>query len=306
MTKSIFSALAVLTLINPLAGQVKENTETPQVLIMTSDDSFKAWIVNAVGRDLRYTETENSTDFRDVRISSVNVYFLEPSAFTEAMALYRTRNYKEAHAAFAKCAGLYKKFEEVPGNYSTLGTFYQMECSRKLEDLATLEKEMSTFIDKPLLNQQHKTQLEINDVFWDAVRTKAWSRLISINEDPDWAERKLAGSLRAQVSYCSALAYEGEKQPMKALNAYNGTFVADLAASEVLTRKAALACLRILKSHKDVQLAMKLYGTDDYSESSTGAFLIKEGIALVKLWGKSLGGGTSLPREYKVFLKYDK
>lgn len=306
MTKSLFSTLALLSLISPLAAQVKENVETPQVLIMTDDDSFKAWIVNAAGRELRYTETEKSTDYVDARISAVNVYFLEPSAFSEAMGLYRSRNYKEAHAAFKACADLYQKFEEVPGNYSTLATFYQMECSRKLEDLTTLEAEMSTFIADSLLNNQHKVQLEINKVFWDAVRTKAWERLIAISEDPDWAERKLAGSQRAQLSYCVALAYEGVKKPLKALNAYNGTFVADFAASEVLTNKAALACLRILKNHEDVALAIKLFGTEEYSDNSNGAFLLREGIALVKLWDKSLGGGNKLPDEYKFFLKYDK
>ncbi|MEN8693699.1 MAG: hypothetical protein ACN4GG_05205 [Akkermansiaceae bacterium] len=306
MTKSIFSALATVSLISPaVAQQVKENINTPQVLIMTEDDSFKAWIVNSAGRELRYTETENSTDYVDARISSVNVYFLEPSAFAEAMGLYRSRNYKEAHTAFAKCAALYEKFEEIPGNYSSLATFYQMECSRKLEDLATLEAEMEKFIATPLLNNQHKLQLEINKVFWDAVRTKAWERLISIGKEPEWAERKLAGSLRAQVNYCLALAYEGVKEPIRALNAYNGTFVADFAASEVLTSKSALACLRILKGHEDVVLAMKLFGTDEYSENSNGAFLLREGVALVKLWDKSLGCGAELPEEYKVFLKYD-
>ena len=306
MKKSLFSALALLSLAGPATAQREENVETPQVLIMTDDDSFKAWIVNAAGRELRYTETENSTAYVDARIAAVNVYFLEPSAFTEAMGLYRSRNYKDAHAAFKACAELYKKFEEVPGNYSTLATFYQMECSRKLEDLKSLDEELSKFIATPLLNNQHKVQLEINKIFWDAVRTKAWSRVISISEDPDWSERKLAGSQRAQINYCTALAYEGVKQPLKALNAYNGAFVADFAASEVITSQSALACLRILKSHEDVILAMKLFGTEEYSENSNGAFLLKEGIALVKLWDKSLGGGMKLPEEYKFFLKYDK
>ncbi|MDB4382205.1 hypothetical protein N9Z40_04890, partial [Akkermansiaceae bacterium] len=124
--------------------------------------------------------------------------------------------------------------------------------------------------------------------------------------DLEWEERKLAGDLRAQVSYCTGLALEGVDKPLKALNAYNGAFVADFAASEVITRKAGLACLRILKTHEDVVLAMKLFGTDDFEENSNGAFLIKEGIALIKLWDKSLGGGEPLPAEYKVFLKYDK
>ena len=273
---------------------------------MTDDDSFGAWIVTADRRKLRYTETENSTSYEDKLISAVNVYFLEPSAFSEAMALYRSRSYKEAHAQFGMCKDLYKKFQTVPGNYSTLAAFYQMECTRKQEDLAILDAEMEVFLADQLLHRSQKIQLEINSVFWDAVRTKAWNRIVSIGQDPKWSERKLSGGQRAQVSYCMALAYEGTKQPTKALNSYNGAFVADFSASEVITRKSALSCLRILKSHEDVLLAMKLFGTEEYSENSNGAFLIREGIALVKLWDKSLGGGAKLPDEYKIFLKYDK
>jgi hypothetical protein len=54
-----------------------------------------------------------------------------------------------------------------------------------------------------------------------------------------------------------------------------------------------------------VKLAMKLFGTNDYNENSNGAFLIREGVALVRLWDKSLGGGEKLPQEYKSFLKYE-
>lgn len=305
MKKFLLSALALISTATFGYSQVEENTKTPRVLIMTKDDSFGAWIVSSAKRKVRYTETENSTAYKDVRLGDVNIYFLEPSAFSEAMALFRSRNYKEAHAKFAACAELFKKFNAIPGNYSTLAGYYQMECSRKQEELTTLGTEMELFIGDQLVHQSQKLQLQINDVFWDAVRVKAWSRLVSIGEDPKWAERKLSGGQRAQLNYCLALAYEGEKQPLKALNAYNSAFISDFSASEVLTRKSALACLRILKGHEEVKLAMKLFGTDEYSKNSNGAFLLREGVALVKLWDKALGGGEPLPENYKVFLKYN-
>lgn len=305
MKKFLLSALALIGTTTFGISQVQENTKTPRVLIMTADDSFGAWIVSSAKRKVRYTETENSTAYKDVRLGDVNIYFLEPSAFSEAMALYRSRNYQAAHAKFKACAELYQKFNAIPGNYSTLAGYYQMECSRKQEDLATLGTEMESFIADQLVHKSQKLQLQINDIFWEAVRVKAWSRLISIGEDPKWAERKLSGGHRAQVNYCLALAYEGEKQPIKALNAYNSAFISDFSASEVLTRKSALACLRILKGHEEVKLAMKLFGTDEYSKNSNGAFLLREGVALVKLWDKALGGGDPLPEDYKMFLKYN-
>ncbi|MDB4578297.1 hypothetical protein N9105_03195 [Akkermansiaceae bacterium] len=302
MKTFLISALTLVSAASFVAGQTKE----PRALIMTEDDDFPAFIVASSAKTLRYRETEQSTNYKDVRLSSINVYFLEPEEFTEAMELYRSRQYKAAFEKFGICAAAYKKVDEVPGNYSTLATFFQMECHRKLGDLEALEKMVETFVAGPLMRQQHLAQIEIYKVFWDAVRTKAWPRIVSIATDLEWEERKLAGDLRAQVSYCTGLALEGVDKPLKALNAYNGAFVADFAASEVITRKAGLACLRILKTHEDVVLAMKLFGTDDFEENSNGAFLIKEGIALIKLWDKSLGGGEPLPAEYKVFLKYDK
>ncbi|MGJ8697602.1 MAG: hypothetical protein ACSHYF_14890 [Verrucomicrobiaceae bacterium] len=296
------SALSLFSTVTLLSGQVA--SKEPRALIMTEDDTISGFVVASSSKSLRYKETEQSTNFKDVRLSSVNVYFLEPPEFTEAMEVYRNRNYEEASEKFALCAETYKKVDEVKGNYSTLAVFYQMECARKLGNLTKLSEMMSTFIAEPLIRKEHLTQIELNNVFWEAVRTKAWARLIAIGTDPDWQDKVFSGSLRAQINYCMGMAYEGEKEPLKALNAYNGAFVADFSASEVLTRNAALACLRILKDHEAVVLGMKLYGTDDYDEASTGAFLIREGLALVKLWDKSLGGGQKMPEEYKVFLKY--
>jgi hypothetical protein len=304
MKKFLFSALSLVSASSFVFGQTE--TKEPFALIMTEEDSFSAYIVASSKVSLRYREQKQSTTYKNVRLASTNVYFIEPAEYTQAMELFRARKYVEARDQFTICAATYAKVDEVPGNYSTLANYFVLECHRKLGDLNALDTALERFIAGPLLHQQDHAQIEIYKVFWDAVRTSAWSRLVSIAGDPEWEEKKLAGELRAQVSYCTGLAYEGIKKPGMALNAYNGAFVADFAASEVITRKAALACLRILKNHEDVVLAMKLYGSEEYDENSNGAFLIREGIALVKLWDKSLGGGEKIPAEYKVFLKYDK
>ena len=296
MKTFLFSALSLVSASSFVFGQTE--TKEPFALIMTEGDSFSAYIVASSKLSLRYREQKQSTTFKNVRLASTNVYFIEPAEYTQAMELFRARKYVEI------CAATYAKVDEVPGNYSTLANYFVLECHRKLGDLNALDTALESFIAGPLLHQQYHAQIEIYKVFWDAVRTSAWSRLVSIAVDPEWEEKKLAGELRAQVSYCTGLAYEGNKKPGMALNSYNGAFVADFAASEVITRKAALACLRILKNHEDVVLAMKLYGSEEYDENSNGAFLIREGIALVKLWDKSLGGGEKIPAEYKIFLKY--
>lgn len=276
----------------------------PRILIITDKDTFTGYMLDSNKTKFLWRESKISTVRREQSLRTCTVYFLQAPEFTEALELYKSRNYKDAATKFAACAEEYSNFTEVKGNPSTLAAFYEMECYRRLEDLEKLSGLVEKFDPENLLQTYHKVQYEIYGVFWDAVRTKSWNRLDQICRDEDWRNRKLPGSLRAQIAYCHGLALEGAGQPIKALNAYNNAFVADFSASEELTRKSALNCLRILHDHEDVKTTMELYSTEDYSDDSNGAALIKEATALLKLWDKVLGAGEKIPAKYKVFLKY--
>ncbi|HBE96017.1 MAG TPA: hypothetical protein DDW68_02450 [Verrucomicrobiales bacterium] len=301
MKKIVTTALVLAT---SLGSAFAQNEKEPRALMFKGDDVLTGWIVAANDKVLRYKEKENSTVYRDLRLSTAKVYFLEPPEFTEAMELFKSRNYAEAKDKFEACAKIYKKVDEIKGNYSTLSTFYQMECLRKLEELAQLSPLIEGLNFELLARTEHHTQVKIYSVFWEAVRTKSWSRLDAIASDPEWRNLKVSGGLRAQMSYCQGLALEGIDKPIQALTAYNHAFVSDFAASEEITRKAALNCLRIIDNDDSVKLAKKLYNTEDHNPDSTGAFLIKEGIALIKLWDKTLGNGATLPANYKGLLKF--
>ncbi len=301
MKKIVTTALVLAT---SLGSAFAQNEKEPRALMFKGDDVLTGWIVAANDKVLRYKEKENSTVYRDLRLSTAKVYFLEPPEFTEAMELFKSRNYAEAKDKFEACAKIYKKVDEIKGNYSTLSTFYQMECLRKLEELAQLSPLIEGLNFELLARTEHHTQVKIYSVFWEAVRTKSWSRLDAIASDPEWRNLKVSGGLRAQMSYCHGLALEGIDKPIQALTAYNHAFVSDFAASEEITRKAALNCLRIIDNDDSVKLAKKLYNTEDHNPDSTGAFLIKEGIALIKLWDKTLGNGATLPANYKGLLKF--
>ena len=288
-----------LVLATSLGSAFAQKEKEPRALMFTDKNVLKGWIVAANDKVVRYKETENSTVYRDLRLAAAKVYFLEPPEFTEAMELFKSRNYAEAKDKFEACAKIYKKVDEIKGNYSTLSTFFQMECLRKLEDLAQLSPLIESLNFELLGRAEHHTQVKIYSVFWEAVRTKSWSRLDAIASDPEWRNLKVSGGLRAQMSYCHGLALEGLDKPIQALTAYNHAFVSDFAASEEITRKAALNCLRIIDNDDSVKLAKKLYNTEDHNPDSTGAFLIKEGIALIKLWDKTLGNGATLPANYK-------
>ncbi len=300
--KKILTAALVLT--SSLASLTSLRAAEAEVLIMTSDDTFKGLMVAADKSNFLWRETAKSTVTRKQSRRSATVYFFQPAEFTEALELYKSRNYKDAASKFAEVEKAYNKIDEIPGNPSTLAGFYELECYRRLEDLEALNTKIAKYSPENLLQEYHKLQYEMYGVFWDAVRTKSWSRLDSIVSDDKWRKRKLPGSLRAQIAYCHGLALEGMERPTDALIAYNNAFVADFSASEELSRKSAENCLRILLNHKDVQTAMKLYPTEDYSDDSNGAQLIKEGTALLTLWEKVLGAGEKVPEKYKVFLKF--
>ena len=297
MKKILTTALFVAASLGSLSAA------EPRILIVTDKDTFSGYMAAADNTAFLWRENEKSTVTRKQSQKTCTVYFIQPPEFTEAMDLYRSRNYKDAAEKFALCVEAYSKVKEVPGNPSVLAGFYQMECARRLEDLETLATLFATFAPENLLQEFHKVQYEMYGVIWDAVRTKSWSRLDTICRDEKWRNRKLPGNLRAQLAYCHGLALEGGNQPIKALNAYNNAFVADFSASEEITRKSATNCLRILLDHEDVKTTMGLYPTEDYSDDSNGAMLIKEGTALLKLWDKVLGAGEKVPVKYKEFLK---
>lgn len=298
--KTILTAAFALTASLGSALAQKE----PRVLLMTDKETYSGFMVSADKTNILWKETEASTVRRQLSLATTTVYFIEPVEFTEAMELFKSRNYKDARTKFTACADLYEKVREMKGNFSTLAKFYEMECARKLEDLDGLAALHAKFDPENLLHEYHKLQVKIYGIFWDAVRTKSWSRLDGLVMADEWRKTRLPGNLRAQLAYCHGLALEGMKMPTKALNTYNGAFVADFGASEEITKKAALNCLRIISEHPDVKLTMDLYKTEDYRDDSSGAFLIKEGTALIKLWDKTLGSGEKLPENYKIFLKY--
>jgi hypothetical protein len=191
-----------------------------EVLIITDKDTFKGLIIAADKTHFLWRESDISTVSRKQSRGTCTVYFYQPADFTEAMELYKSRNYKDAAEKFAAVEEAYSKINEIEGNPSTLAGFYQLECLRRMEDLEGLMAKAETYDPENLLQEFHKVQYEIYSVFWDAVRTKGWTRLDAIANDEKWRNRKLPGNLRAQISYCHGLAQEGMDKPIKALNAY--------------------------------------------------------------------------------------
>lgn len=271
---------------------------------LTKDGSTtRIWIEKSDAKKITYRENPKSVNRLVASTRDTSIFFFTPPEYSTALALYENRQYGEAKPAFAAAREKYKFTNQLQGNFSTLAGFYEIECTRKLGNYEEIETLFKTFKPGPLLLKTHQTQLEINPIY-NAIRTEDWPRLNILCDE--WSEKRVTGSIRAQLEYAHGLALKGLGKPEEALNALNKALVADYAASEILVRKAALACFAIYTEHPEVQLARKLHGTPDESPNSAGALLLSEAAALVEMWNTALGRGEALPDDYKAFLKFKK
>lgn len=286
----------------PAAPAAVAPQQAPAMLIYDDGTSDNIYVVAATKTMVRFKPTPQAIDTEDINLSSVQaLYLLEPKVYRDAMELYQARKYAEAKDLFAQAKMLYKPTAALDNNYSTLGAFYELECLRRLGDLEGLSKALEGFRKDGLTREHHLRQLEVY-VFWDAVRQKSWDRLVALGEAR--LQEKLPSYQRAQVAYCVAQAYEALKQPSKALNAYNTAMVADIGATEEIADKSAIAVMRIHMASPEVQLAMKLWKTEDENKSSSGYLHLQEAASVAGLYDLTLGGGKKLPNEFVPLLKY--
>ena len=245
------------------------------------------------------------------------IYFYEPQIFTEAMNLYRAKNYSEAKVKFAECEASFKSVDSLPDNYATLAGFYKMECSRRSGDHEALSAELEKYRKDGLTRENHHLQLEVY-TFWEAVRLKDWARIDRLAMGDSWQGRKVPSELRVQIEYCHALALdelakEGLKEGSKedpsrwgaAINAYNRVLSADATASIDLVLMAANNLMRIYSEDKGVQAAMKNRKDGANKTFSAGDQKLMEANTLAQYY-KQVGFHEIQPlsADYEEFLKY--
>lgn len=236
-----------------------------------------------------------------------SIYLYEPDVFNEAMRLYRAKNYAEAKAKFAECEATYKAVDSLPDNYSTLGGFYKMECSRRLYDLEALSSELEKFRKDGLTRNFHFQQLEVY-ALWEAVRLEDWARLDRLALS--WMDRKFPSELRVQIEYCHALALEQLVKEAPArfeelVDAYNRVLTADASASIDLVLKAANSLLRIYAEDEDVVFVMKNWDPSEDRAALAGDQKLMDAINLVSYY-KQVGYDAIQPLlpNYEKFLDY--
>ena len=298
-------SMALIVAVSPLASAV----DAPARLMRKDSSHDDVLISSYRNKTVTYKMSKTDLNIAKVTMSKLDsIYFYKPRIFSEAMALYKMRNYAEAKEKFAACEKAFKKVDSAPNNYGTLAGFYVLECSRRQFDLGALSSEQEKFRKDGLTRETQLQQLEVN-AFWEAVRSKSWERLDRLAQG--WQKRKVTGSQRAQIAYCHGLALEelAKKNPKRiteALNSYNRALSADFTASHEIVVAAAHNALRIYNSNPNVKLAIKLWGTEDESKGSSGYQYLLEANTLTKLYMQA-GWESQKPLdpEYKKFLKFE-
>jgi hypothetical protein len=277
-------------------------TQAKALLVFGENDFKDVWIELAEKGQFRYRDTETAIDRKIEKIAATEaIFFYEPAAYTAARDLYQGRRFEEAKELFGRIRESLKGLRDMPNNHSTLSGFYELECMRHLGDLAGLVAALDSFRPESLTRAHHRVQYDLYTL-WSAVHTKSWDRLDKICVDR--RKEAMPGYQRAQVAYCHGLALEGLKKPIQALNAYAGALVADYGDSESIVHQAALNSLRVYLADPEVQLAIKLWGTDDEDPNAAGRFRLLEAAALANTYQDLLAPGKPLPSEYKELLKF--
>jgi hypothetical protein len=279
-----------------------DSFQAPALLIGKTGGSREIQLIEVAGNSFRYRAEENSSTTSEGRLpEDGTLHPFEPPGYSAAMDLYQARKYTEAKAAFIAVKDRFQPIQSLEGGPVAMAAFHEMECLRKLGDLNGLAAALQNFPKGALTRETQLRQLELY-VLWDAVRTMSWELLETLAGER--ANTRLPGDQRAQVEYCHGLALEGLNRPDEALAAYQAAMTADSGASEEITRQAALRILAIHKANPAVLSALKLRASGKACDDSMACADLAEAAAVAGLFELSLGAGTPLPAEFRLFLKY--
>ena len=96
MKKILTAALFLAASVTSLFGATEA-----RILIVTEEDTFTGWMMDATKLKFLWRETQETLVKREQSLLSCTVYFLQAPEFTEALELYKSRNYRDAAPKFA-------------------------------------------------------------------------------------------------------------------------------------------------------------------------------------------------------------
>ena len=269
-------------------------------IVKKNGKAKRAYLSKVSKKAITYIDNPKDTSGSEVLKEEVQtIFFYQPKSFAKALALFNNYRFQDAYDLFTDCKMKYKPYDALDGNYSTIAGFYELECVRRLGDLARLDQLLNDFRPAPLLDENHLTQLAIYP-FWHAVHTASWERLLTLA--PQWENKKLPGTQRAQIAFCHALALEalGEREGAL-LKFHEALAVSDLKEQNLIS-KACAKIIFLITEQKEVLEYLKL-PLDTRSQSSRLYHEVLAASSVAKLWSQLSHSGSSFPSEYQPLLK---
>lgn len=296
-TLTVLAAAAV----SPLLAQA---AVVNRAILIKKDGAIQTvWVTAASKTTVRFRPTEQSTATQDIRRSDLaSVYLVEPESFTTAMDQYKEKDYATALKSFVTIKDQYKSLVELPGNYSTLAAYYEMECQRLLGNYGTLNDLRARIDQGSLLDSTHIAQIEL-DALWMAFGEKGWDRVEIIGRQE--LEKELTVDQRVQAAYCYGIALEQNGKPQEALNALNRAVIGNSYHSIDLSKLAVIAILRIHDANPALQKAMETWGTENENPTDPGRAPLIEAGSVAGFYSTVLAPGEKAPAEVTKFLKYE-
>lgn len=298
---NIFAKLLLLAAITiaPVSAKVAKAR-----LIIDDIDFEDVFLVAASDTKIRFQRTEFGASTEDMLREDVQtIFFFEPDLFTTAKRTYDLGNYEQALGEFRTCKKEFERLNNIPGNYSSLAGFYEMECLRRLGRYPELKDARLNFNPEGLRRQTMRDQIELYRM-WEQLGDESWRALASSGSERIFVTRN--PSHRVQVAYCTGVAQVNMLQPLLALDSFAVAMTADGGASADLARESAIQSLDIYLKDEVTTLAreQETSGSDDFNPAGVGALRLAQAGSIITVFENSFGIGHTLPERFEVFRRY--
>lgn len=276
----------------------------PAKLIIDDTDFEDVFLVAASDTKVRFQRSEFGQSTEDMEREFIqSIYFIEPDEFAAAKRTFDLGDYETALKQMQAVKREYRTLNNLPGNYSSLAGFYEMECLRNLGRLTELKEARLNFDPTGLTRQYQREQIDLYRL-WEQMADESWRSLA--NTAPDLALSTRVSGLRAQYGYLGGMGMMNASQPIKALNSFAIAMTADGGASKKIARESAIQSLEILLADESTTFAreQEAAGAEDYNPQSVGALRNVQAGAVITVYENSFGIGYPLPEKFEVFRKY--
>ena len=281
---------------------VAQQTRIEAISIPNTGSPQRIWINEVTNSNIRHYQNPTTAALSDLSRSSLQaVFFPEPPALSTAIQQFRGREYRAAKDGFARVASEFRAVRPLENNPATRAAFFEIECLRLLGEYEEMSEKLGAINKGGLTRENELRQLELN-LMWEAVGRQVWDRVEILARE--FAGTRMPANQRAQVAYCLGLVLEQKGEANAAIQAFNEAMIIDAAASEVESRLAALAILRIYDADPDVQSAREAWGTEHARPNSKGHARLIEAGAVARIYEDFIGAGVPLPAAFKPYLEY--